>query len=191
VLHPVDGGRTALGDHRPPGGSDYVLHRTAELLRAHPAVILPDDIPALIAQLEHPGPDGLTAALYGTHQAEVLAAVHPADTQSVPPPQRVGSLADLHRRQTPAGQAATRDGDRDRRLLPCFRQPGGRLTLDARGSVALPPGPRLKSGEVRLLLDHVVSVPAAWADGPLGQDSPRHPQGGQPSAPGRPEASRR
>ncbi|MFE4775967.1 CRISPR-associated helicase/endonuclease Cas3 [Streptomyces sp. NPDC056713] len=179
VLHPAHAGRTTLPDHRAPGDSDFLLHRTAELLRSKRTVTLPDDVPALIEQLHCPGEgtgqaETLTA-LHDAHQATTRNNVWLADTQSVPPPNRVGSLADLHRRPALPGQAPTRDGDRAKRLLPCHRHPGGRLTLDIHGQLDLPQGPRLKADEIRRLLNHVVSVPPAWVSGPPGQETPQPP----------------
>ncbi|WSY28510.1 CRISPR-associated endonuclease Cas3'' [Streptomyces sp. NBC_00887] len=180
VLNPVEDGRTAVPDGWLTGDTEFWMHRTAALLSAsHPyQVRLPEDVPDLVQQLhapaQHPArvPDAL-ADLYTAHVAAERHATYLGATQAVPPPDRVGSLADLHRRPTTAGQAATRDGDRPRRLLPCHVQPGGRLTLDAHGNVPLPQGPRLKPHEIRRLLQCAVPVPAAWVQQAPDQDAPR------------------
>ncbi|MGW6898985.1 CRISPR-associated endonuclease Cas3'' [Streptomyces sp. NPDC054919] len=183
VLNPVEDGCTAVPDGWLTGDTEFGLHRTAALLsdsQPH-RLTLPVDVPDLIEAV-HVSPEHLTRApdaLADLHTAHVTAArhaMHLAATQAVPPPGRVGSLADLHRRPTAAGQAATRDGERPRRLLPCHVQPGGRLTLDAHGNVPLPHGPRLKPHEIRRLLQCVVSVPEAWVQHAPDRDVPVKPE---------------
>ncbi|WP_327675250.1 MULTISPECIES: HD domain-containing protein [unclassified Streptomyces] len=178
VLHPTEDGCTLLPERRSRGDSDFLLHRTAQLLRTGRTLTLPDDVPTLLTQASSPDTsedaEDLTE-LYDAHQAHARSAILYADMQSVPPPERIASLADLHRRPTLPGKAPTRDGERAQRLLPCFQQPSGRLTLDRHGQLSLPPGPRLKGAEIRLLLNHVISVPAAWMSGPPGQDTPPPP----------------
>lgn len=78
----------------------------------------------------------------------------------------MSSLADLHRQHLTAAQAATRLGTMPRRLLPCYRTPTGRLTLDPEGRHPLPDQPRLNSRQIRTILEHSLPVPAAWVAGP-------------------------
>ncbi|MFE6129162.1 CRISPR-associated endonuclease Cas3'' [Streptomyces sp. NPDC056437] len=185
VLDPSDDGVTQIPDAWLSSDPKWWLHQTAAALHSPElrVMTIPDDVPQLVERihgtshaLEAEAEFDALAALCAAHVAEVEYEAHLGDTQAVPPPFRVHSLADLHRRPTTAGQAPTRAGERPRLLLPCYRQPGGRLALDAEGALPLPSGSRLKPAEIRLLLESVVSVPQDWVTGRPGQDTPPVPE---------------
>ncbi|MFI9780492.1 CRISPR-associated endonuclease Cas3'' [Streptomyces sp. NPDC051956] len=174
VLHPVNShGATALppGWHRVEPAA--VLHATAHLLTRGDLhnVTLPDDVQHLVEAVH--GTDSPFAQetarlqrLTARHTTRVLAEEHHSAVHLVPAPQRVSSLADLHRQHLTAAQAATRLGTLPRRLLPCYRTPTGRLTLDPEGRHPLPDQPHLNPRQIRTILEHSLPVPAAWVAGP-------------------------
>ncbi|MFF4234026.1 CRISPR-associated endonuclease Cas3'' [Streptomyces sp. NPDC001820] len=172
VLDPTHEGRTELPASWATGESAFLLHTTGHLLRQDPArrLMLPDQVQELIEQVHGTGADAahlsaMPAGLQSAHQAQDRAEEHLGDDQLIPPPSRVGSLADLYRQPLTAGRAATRTGARPRRVLACYRQRSGRLTLDPAGSFPLPYGPHLRPGQIRSLLERTVSVPDAWVAG--------------------------
>ncbi|MEU9064582.1 CRISPR-associated endonuclease Cas3'' [Streptomyces sp. NPDC048430] len=170
VLHPVNSrGATAL----PPGWGTVepavTLHETARLLSAleKQPLVIPDDVQALVEQIH-----GVTSGFAGeTARLQQMAAAHQTRTgrheqlsaiHLVPPAKRVSSLADLHRQHLTTAQAATRPGALPRRLLPCYRNPDGTLTLDAAGRLPLPDQEHLSARHLRSILEHTLPVPAAW-----------------------------
>ncbi|MFF0746387.1 CRISPR-associated helicase Cas3' [Streptomyces sp. NPDC004111] len=179
VLHPVENGATVV-----PGTwtseTAFRLAATAAFLTAHPEhqLTLPDGVAALVGAVHGPSPDlsllpDTLGPLLAQQQAKDRAQEHASAGHLVPPHDRVGSLADLHRQNQTAARAPTRPGTRPRRILACFRQsaPGptlddvnGHLTLDREGRIPLPQGPRLSSSQVRAVLEHTLTVPGAWVE---------------------------
>ncbi|MEU6964985.1 CRISPR-associated helicase Cas3' [Streptomyces chrestomyceticus] len=174
VLHPVDeNDATALPPAWQAGEPVTVLEATAALLQRVPkrTVTLPDQVPPLLAELDADlgvPPPAQPTAVQTAHQARSQAECHLAASQVIPPPGRIGSLADLYRRPATAGQAPTRAGERPRRLLPCYRQPSGTLSLDRAGARALPDRERLRPHEVRAVLERTVAVPEDWVSDSAG-----------------------
>ncbi|MFD9637369.1 CRISPR-associated helicase/endonuclease Cas3, partial [Streptomyces violascens] len=164
VLEPVgDDGTLEIPRWWPESMEPYLLETTADLLAADPVrpVTLPDDVPYLLADFAarlHTGPAGARAA----HEANRVFLEHLGESQLVPPPARTGSLADLYRRPTGAGHAATREGERPRRLVACYRAPGRSLSLDRDGALPLETGHPLRPADVRAVLERTIAVPAAW-----------------------------
>ncbi|MFF9378182.1 HD domain-containing protein [Streptomyces griseoluteus] len=198
VLQPVDEeGATEIPAHWLTTHDEFALHHTAHLLSRDGdlRVTLPDDVPRLLAAhhlhsqpttgtpAADPDPAGVSggglpaelASLHATHLTRTRHLQHLARTQAVPPPSRVGSLADLHRRPTTAGQAPTRDGEHSVRVLPCYQQPDATLTLDPAGQDPLPDGSRLSPAQVRRVLQRTVPVPPAWTAGLPQQPQPAWP----------------
>jgi CRISPR-associated endonuclease/helicase Cas3 len=181
VCHPVGpDGSLAVPDHWAHIPA-FALHATAAALAAHPAgqaVLLPDAVPVLVEQVQAMLDTGagatVDARLHRAYTASVMADEHLSAAQLIPPPHRVAPLSDLHRQSLTVQTAATRLGVLPRPLLPCFRAPRGRLTLDAAGRLALPDGP-LRPAHVRALLARSVPVPAAWVARPdAGHPAPPH-----------------
>ncbi|MHA4816083.1 CRISPR-associated helicase Cas3' [Streptomyces aculeolatus] len=163
VLDPVVDGCTRLPAWWGRGEPDFELHAAAHLLSQPPArdLDLPAQLPGLLQTAHTRIPDEL-ASLHTAYQAELQAHEHLGLEQAVPPPARTGSLADLYRRPTTAAAAPTREGSRPRRLLACYRQPGGTLHLDAAGTLALPDSPRLPAAAIRTVLERTLDVPEDW-----------------------------
>lgn len=172
VLDPTRGGTTDL----PPGWtsaeSPFLLHATAAHLagQRHGVldVTLPDDLPALIESIHvHPliSDSPSLAARYQEHLADLAAREHLASNHMVPPPDRINSLADLHRQAVTAGQAPTREGARHRTLLACYRHHSGRHTLDREGTMPLPFHNRPTPTQAKAILEHTLPVPEAWVRG--------------------------
>ncbi|MER5852967.1 CRISPR-associated endonuclease Cas3'' [Streptomyces sp. NPDC002012] len=170
VLEPVNTrGTTSL----PPGWNKVepalTLHDTARLLPAleKEPLVVPDDIQHLVEQIH-----GTTSAFaHETARLQQMLAAHHARTSReqylsavhlAPPPNRVSSLADLHRQYLTTAQAATRLGVLPRRLLPCYRTESGTLTLDPAGQNPLPDQEHLSPRHIRTILEHTLPVPAAW-----------------------------
>ncbi|TJZ99607.1 CRISPR-associated endonuclease Cas3'' [Actinacidiphila oryziradicis] len=171
VLNPVGAdGRTALPAAWRRLESDFLLHATAALL-AHPPTRtwnLPDDVQHLVEQLHGTDSDFARRTRdlehrLSTHRAAELGEEHHAACHLIPTPDRVSSLADLHRQFLTSATAATRLGTHPRRLLPCYRTRAG-LTLDPDGRHRLPEGP-LRPAQVRTVLEHTLPVPADWVAG--------------------------
>ncbi|MCX2182674.1 CRISPR-associated endonuclease Cas3'' [Streptomyces sp. SKN60] len=180
VLNPVHEGRTDIPQAWRSSDTELWMHQSAAALHTGlRTVTLPDDVPHLIEEM-HAGTAGSHsefAAMEAAHVSSLRYETHLGDTQAIPPPVRIGSLADLHRRPTTPGNAPTRAGTCPRRLLPCYLQPmTSHLTLDEKGTWPLPAGPRLKPVEIRRLLQCVVSVPESWVSGPPGQEQPALPE---------------
>ncbi|RSN73054.1 CRISPR-associated helicase/endonuclease Cas3, partial [Streptomyces sp. WAC 05379] len=168
VLDPVVDGRTHLPPWWGRGEPDFELHAAAHLLARPPVrtIDLPAQVPGLLASAATAIPDTL-AALHGAYQAELRAFEHLGQDQAVPPPARTGSLADLYRRPTTAGDAPTREGPRPRRLLACYRRPDGTLHLDTACTQPLPDSRRLPAADIRTILERTLDVPEEWiADAP-------------------------
>jgi CRISPR-associated endonuclease/helicase Cas3 len=170
VLHPVDADRhTLLPEPWLTGETAFVLHATAALLGGEGTceLTLPDDTGRLVEQIHSTAidPAGLPPALaplWAAHQAQQRAEEHLAATQLIPPHTRASSLADLHRQHLAAAQAATRVGDRPRRVLACYRHADGRVTLEPDGTRPLPHGPNLRPADIRAVLERTLPVPEAW-----------------------------
>ncbi|MGW6309024.1 CRISPR-associated endonuclease Cas3'' [Streptomyces niveus] len=170
VLHPVNSrGATTL----PPGWGSVepaaVLHATARLLPCLDAADLtvPDMVQPLVEEVHGVTSDfaretGRLRELLAGHQARTSREEHLSAVHLVPLPERVSSLADLHRQHLTTARAATRLGTMPRRLLPCYRTPAGTLTLDAAGRHPLPDQPHLSPRQIRAVLEHTLPVPAAW-----------------------------
>ncbi|MEH0400670.1 CRISPR-associated endonuclease Cas3'' [[Kitasatospora] papulosa] len=171
VLHPVNSrGATSL----PPGWGTIeppvTLHETARLLPQleKKPLVVPDDVQALVEQV-HGVTSGFAAEsarlqrMAAAHRGRISRLQQLSALHLVPPPKRVSSLADLHRQYLTTAQAATRPGVLPRRLLPCYRNADGVLTLDAAGLVLLPDQEHLSPRHLRSILEHTVPVPAAWA----------------------------
>jgi CRISPR-associated endonuclease/helicase Cas3 len=170
VLHPVDGeGRTAL-----PAGwhtlePSFLTHATAALLGdpARRTVTLPDQVQQLVEQIHGDASDFARTVRdllqrHTAYQGTRTAEEHLSASHLIPPPERVSSLADLHRQHLTAQTATTRLGAMPQRLLPCYRTPGGTLTLDPAGTRPLPTGKHLTPAEIRTILQHTLPAPAAW-----------------------------
>ncbi|PJM91321.1 CRISPR-associated endonuclease Cas3'' [Streptomyces sp. CB01373] len=132
----------------------------------HP-LTLPDDVQRLVESV-HGDTDDLTqadAALQRSdtlHQARQRTEEHHSALHTVPACHDTLSLSDLHRQNLHASQAATRLGVMPRRLLPVYRTPGGRITLDAAGTQPLPRHRKPTTVQTRRILQHTLPVPAAW-----------------------------
>lgn len=175
VLDPVVDGRTRLPDWWGRGEPEFQLHAAANLLSQPPVrdLDLPGQLPGLLETAHTRIPDAL-ATMHTAYRAELQAHEHLGQDQAVPPPARIGSLADLYRRPTTAAAAPTREGSRPRRLLACYRQPDGTLHLDPAGILALPDSPRLSAPAIRTILERTLDVPEDWlADAPAPAPLPR------------------
>jgi CRISPR-associated endonuclease/helicase Cas3 len=163
VLDPVVDGRTQLPPWWGQGEPAFDLHAAAHLLADPPTreLDLPAQLPGLLESAGTRIPDTL-AGLHAAYQADLRAHEHLGQEQAVPPPARTGSLADLYRRPTTASTAPTREGARPRRLLACYRQPDGTLTLDPAGTLPLPDSPRLSAPAIRTVLERTLDVPEDW-----------------------------
>ncbi|WP_260326251.1 hypothetical protein [Streptomyces sp. TLI_185] len=170
VLQPTDHcGRLVL----PPAwrglDSPFLPRATAAYLAHRPdgPLTLPDDVQHMVESV-HGHADDLTqadAALqrsHTLHQARQRAEEHHSAMHTIPGCHDTLSLSDLHRQNLPASQAATRLGAMPRRLLPVYRTPGGRLTLDAAGTHPLPQHCKPTTAQTRTILQHTLPVPAAW-----------------------------
>ncbi|MEV6013262.1 HD domain-containing protein [Streptomyces sp. NPDC051976] len=167
-------GATAI----PPGWGTIepaaLLHATAGILArsgGDQVLTVPDDVQDLVEQVHgsnSPFDQATTALqrLLDGHLDRITAQEHTSAIHLVPPAVHVSSLADLHRQHLTPAQAATRLGTLPRRLLPCYRSPSGRLTLDRAGTVPLPDQRYLTTGQIRDILSHAVPVPAAWVARP-------------------------
>jgi CRISPR-associated endonuclease/helicase Cas3 len=171
VLNPVgDSGATAVPAAWRTLEPAVLLQATAALLNARGSgrtLHLPGDVQDLVEAVhgEH-APftrDGspLAPRAAALHHKEI-SQTHLSALHMVPPPGRVSSLADLHRQQLSAAQAATRLGALPQRLLPCYLREDGRAALDRAGVHVLPSSGPLRTADVRHVLAHTVPVPPAW-----------------------------
>jgi CRISPR-associated endonuclease/helicase Cas3 len=170
VLEPVgESGATAVPAAWRTLEPAVLLHATADLLKARGSD--PLDLPGHVQDLvEAVHGEHAPFARAGSPLASRAADLHDRQTSEahlsalhlVPPPGRVSSLADLHRQQLTAAQAATRLGILPQRLLPCYLRDDGRAALDRAGAQLLPDGDRLRTADVRHVLAHTVPVPPAW-----------------------------
>ncbi|MFF3589008.1 CRISPR-associated helicase Cas3' [Streptomyces sp. NPDC002387] len=172
VLQPVDTNRrTAPPEAWAATDTPYLQHATAHLLSraGHQRITLPGQAQQLVELIHQSGQPATWStdlrALYEQHQAADRAEEQASAVHLIPPHDRVASLADLHRQQLTAAQAATRPHDRPRRVLACYSHPNGALTLDAAGRLPLPQGPTLRVADIRAVLQHTLPVPAAWVAG--------------------------
>ncbi|MEU9211168.1 CRISPR-associated endonuclease Cas3'' [Streptomyces sp. NPDC048415] len=169
VLHPVDADRrTILPGAWAWADTPYLQHATAHLLTRPDLhrITLPEQAQHLVELIHQSGQPASwspeLATLYDQQQAADRAEEHASTIHLIPPHDRVASLADLHRQQLTAAEAATRPHDRPRRVLACYRHPGGPVTLDPAGRHPLPQGPSLRPADVRAVLQHTLPVPATW-----------------------------
>ncbi|MFE9015613.1 CRISPR-associated endonuclease Cas3'' [Streptomyces cyaneofuscatus] len=151
----------------PTGPSSPAEGAPAARARTFGQIILPDHVPALLDAVHAaPAPDAgaprYDAAGHAAHLARQQYLAELARTQLIPAPLRTGSLADLTRRHVHAGQAPTRETLPPARLLPCYRQNTGDLTLDPAGRVPLPCGSALRPPQVRSILERTVPAPWEW-----------------------------
>jgi CRISPR-associated endonuclease/helicase Cas3 len=173
VLHPVnDQGGTAL-----PAGwhtlePAFLTRATATLLDnpASRTVTLPDQVQHLVEPIHGDASEFARATRdlqqrHAAYQAGRTAEEHLSAAHLIAPHDRVSSLADLHRQNLTAQTAATRLGVMPKRLLPCYRTPGGGLTFDPAGTRPLPTGKDPNPAQIRTILQHTLPVPAAWVAG--------------------------
>ncbi|MFI1308617.1 CRISPR-associated helicase Cas3' [Streptomyces albidoflavus] len=192
VLIPQHEDQVAIPEHWGRADQEYHLHATAHLLEtlpttpAHPTaavparstpahhppehpptdrqtvtITLPDHVPGLLERVHHsPGHTTPTPAPAHTAHEQHMAAL--ARTHLIPAPSRTGSLADLTRRTLHAGQAPTRETVSPARLLPCYRQTSGHLTLDPAGRIPLPDNNPLHPPQVRSVLERTLPAPQEW-----------------------------
>ncbi|MEV7283031.1 HD domain-containing protein [Streptomyces sp. NPDC093252] len=148
----------------------FLLHATAALLRGRNHDLhldVPGDVQDLVEEVhgEHSPFAEETAnlrRLLAGHLERTMAEEHLSAVHLIPPHDRVSALADLHRQYLTAAQAATRLGTLPRRLLPCYLTAGGELALDRAGTRPLPVRTHPSSDQARRILQHTVTVPAAW-----------------------------
>ncbi|MFG2803840.1 CRISPR-associated helicase Cas3' [Streptomyces pseudovenezuelae] len=173
VLEPTDHrGRTLLPPAWRPLDSPFLPLATAAHLARRPEqpLTLPDDVQQLVETV-HGDADALARtdpALHRSHtlhQARTHAEEHHSLLHLVPAWHDVLSLSDLHRQNLHPREAATRLGAMPRRLLPVYRTPAGRLTLDAAGTRPLPEHRKPTTAQIRTILQHTLPVPAAWVAG--------------------------
>ncbi|MGI5430897.1 CRISPR-associated endonuclease Cas3'' [Streptomyces sp. CA-179760] len=173
VLDPTDHrGRTLLPPAWRPLDSPFLPLATAAYLARRPEqpLTLPDDVQQLVEAV-HGDADALArtdAALrrsHTLHQARTRTEEHHSALHLVPPWHDTLSLSDLHRQNLHPREAATRLGAMPRRLLPVYRTPDGRLTLDAAGTQPLPEHRKPTTAQIRTILQHTLPVPAAWVAG--------------------------
>ncbi|MFI8075966.1 CRISPR-associated helicase Cas3' [Streptomyces sp. NPDC086033] len=170
VLEPTDHrGRTLLPPAWRPLDSPYLPLATAAHLARRPEqpLTLPDDVQQLVETV-HGDADALARtdpALHRNHtlhQARTRTEEHHSLLHLVPAWHDVLSLSDLHRQNLHPREAATRLGAMPRRLLPVYRTPAGRLTLDAASTQPLPEHRKPTTAQIRTILQHTLPVPAAW-----------------------------
>jgi CRISPR-associated endonuclease/helicase Cas3 len=170
VLDPTDHrGRTLLPPAWRPLDSPFLPLATAAYLARRPEqpLTLPDDVQQLVEAV-HGDADALArtdAALrrsHTLHQARTRTEEHHSALHLVPTWHDTLSLSDLHRQNLHPREAATRLGSMPRRLLPVYRTPDGRLTLDAAGTQPLPEHRKPTTAQIRTILQHTLPVPAAW-----------------------------
>ncbi|WP_229866339.1 hypothetical protein [Streptomyces spinoverrucosus] len=173
VLNPADHrGHSLLPPAWRPLDSPFLPLATAAYLARRPEhpLTLPDDVQQLVEAV-HGDADALArtdAALYRSHtlhRARTRTEEHHSALHLVPPWHDTLSLSDLHRQNLHPREAATRLGAMPRRLLPVYRTPDGRLTLDAAGTQPLPEHRKPTTAQIRTILQHTLPVPAAWVAG--------------------------
>ncbi|WP_308293713.1 CRISPR-associated helicase Cas3' [Streptomyces sp. RK62] len=173
VLEPTDHrGRTLLPPAWRPLDSPFLPLATAAYLARRPEqpLTLPDDVQQLVEAV-HGDADALArtdAALrrsHTLHQTRTRTEEHHSALHLVPAWHDTLSLSDLHRQNLHPREAATRLGAMPRRLLPVYRMPDGRLTLDAAGTQPLPEHRKPTTTQIRTILQHTLPVPAAWVAG--------------------------
>ncbi|MFI9764982.1 CRISPR-associated helicase Cas3' [Streptomyces sp. NPDC051963] len=175
VLQPTDEeGRTLLPATWRPLDHSFLPHATADFLTSHPertlTLTVPDDVQHLVEAVH--GDAGALARTssalqrkHAVYQSRRRSQEHLSTLHLVPGPQYTLSLADLHRQRLHPRDAATRLGAMPHRLLPVYRTPAGRLTLDAAGTRPLPLERTPTTAQTRAILQHTLPVPAAWVTG--------------------------
>lgn len=151
----------------------YLLAETAEALAelAGKNLVLPDAVQALVervygkasaflrevAAVTGPQAESAWRASKSAWDGEQLAQRQMADCVKIPGPHDVTDLSALSARDFPDAEVGTRLGADSVRVLPCFAQAGGRLTLDPDGKQELPgPAP----GQRRMGRDQIRAVMA-------------------------------
>ncbi len=179
VLEPVD----AQGEVRAPRrwGAVYpeaLLRRTSSLLneRKGSSIAVPGDVQGLVDavyaedfcdRLVEASDRELQERLDAEHLGEVLAQETLAAQTMINPPRGMVDLSELSRDGDVVDETllTTRLGADSERAVCVFVQPGGAVTLDPEGNVAVPGwgrGGRLSLRDARVVMRQTVPVPGRW-----------------------------
>jgi CRISPR-associated endonuclease/helicase Cas3 len=167
VLDPIN---TAADPPCPPEWtaiySEYELLATHRVLAArNPQFRVPDDVDPLIQQVHNLAPPDLDdpdAELWAEHYGSTRAQAALASFVAIPRPGQVSNLAALTHPDIADTDASTRLGVDTARIIPRYTSADGRHWLN-REHTAPFPSKRLKSQQVKRVIQYSINAPASYA----------------------------